>query len=76
MHAGFKVAWEEIRDTVVENVEAARAAYPSYKTVFTGHSLGGAVGTIAAAPVPGHGLGEAIADRLSRAAADRGADLT
>lgn len=49
MHAGFKVAWEEIRDTVVENVEAARAAYPSYKTVFTGHSLGGAVGTIAAA---------------------------
>ncbi len=33
-------------------------------------ALGGR-GTIAAAPIPGHGIGEAIADRLARAAAPR-----
>ncbi|KAI1798768.1 alpha/beta-hydrolase [Daldinia bambusicola] len=48
MHAGFHVSWEEIEDELLEAVEAAKKANPSYKIIFTGHSLGGAVATVAA----------------------------
>ncbi len=55
LHAGFATAWKEIADEVVAGVKAAKAAYPSYRIIFTGHSLGGAVGTIAAGYVRGRG---------------------
>ena len=49
VHAGFWTAWNEVKADVVTLVSAATAANPSYSLVITGHSLGGAVGTIAAA---------------------------
>ncbi|RYP68134.1 hypothetical protein DL771_006876 [Monosporascus sp. 5C6A] len=48
LHAGFATAWAEIDDKVLAGIKAAKAANPSYKIIFTGHSLGGAVATIGA----------------------------
>ncbi|KAI9845660.1 MAG: hypothetical protein M1837_004634 [Sclerophora amabilis] len=48
-HKGFYLAWSEIRKTVLAAIESAVAANPGYTVVFTGHSLGGATATFAAA---------------------------
>lgn len=49
VHNGFSTSWSEIKSYAEEYVEAAYATYPDYSLVITGHSLGAAVGTIAAA---------------------------
>ncbi|KAM0283415.1 hypothetical protein ACHAQH_002538 [Verticillium albo-atrum] len=49
VHTGFNNAWREIRTPAIAAIKQARAANPSYTVVATGHSLGGAVATIAAA---------------------------
>lgn len=51
--------------------DLARAASTLFSALRRLDAALGGVGTIAAAPIPGHGLGEAIADRLARAAAAR-----
>jgi hypothetical protein len=48
VHTGFQNAWVEIGAAVKTAVKAARKANPSYKIVSAGHSLGGAVATLAA----------------------------
>ncbi|KAK5059958.1 hypothetical protein LTR84_009841 [Exophiala bonariae] len=48
-HAGFLESWQSVRSIVQGAVEGARVAYPNYKIVSTGHSLGGALATLAAA---------------------------
>ncbi|KAI0380770.1 alpha/beta-hydrolase [Hypomontagnella monticulosa] len=48
VHTGFLTGYNEIEDDLLAGVAAATAAQPSYKIVFTGHSLGGAVSTVAA----------------------------
>ncbi len=48
-HTGFRDAWNEVAKDVVSAVKTTKSRYPRYKIVVTGHSLGGAVGTIAAA---------------------------
>lgn len=49
VHAGFLASWAEVSSAVLAGVRAAAAAHPSYRVAVTGHSLGGAVGTLAAA---------------------------
>ncbi|KAF3056271.1 Mono- and diacylglycerol lipase [Daldinia childiae] len=48
IHTGFLLSWKEIEDDLLDGVAAAKEANPSYKIIFTGHSLGGAVATVAA----------------------------
>jgi hypothetical protein len=45
---GFWSSWLEAQDKVLAAIEEARAQYPDYKIVATGHSLGGALASIAA----------------------------
>ncbi|KAK0643037.1 Alpha/Beta hydrolase protein [Cercophora newfieldiana] len=47
VHTGFLAAWSELKTKTLDNLKAATAAYPKYTIVVTGHSLGGAVATIA-----------------------------
>ncbi|KAI0835370.1 alpha/beta-hydrolase [Hypoxylon sp. FL0890] len=49
VHAGFLTAYNEIKDDLMTALNTAKEANPSYKTVFTGHSLGAAVATVAVA---------------------------
>ncbi|KAI8959102.1 alpha/beta-hydrolase [Daldinia sp. FL1419] len=48
IHSGFLASWKEIEDDLLDGVSEAKKANPSYKIIFTGHSLGGAVATVAA----------------------------
>jgi hypothetical protein len=48
-HTGFLASWAEVASPVLAAVRATKAANPTYKVVVTGHSLGGAVATLAVA---------------------------
>lgn len=54
--SGFWDAWSENRATILPSVTATVASYPSYKVVVTGHSLGGAIATFAAAELRNGGI--------------------
>jgi hypothetical protein len=45
---GFWSSWLEAERSVLSAITAARAQYPSYTVVATGHSLGGALASLAA----------------------------
>lgn len=49
VHSGWDDAWHQIRNSVYVSVSKAQTLYANYTLVVTGHSLGGAVATIAAA---------------------------
>ncbi|KAM0452197.1 hypothetical protein ACHAPV_008777 [Trichoderma viride] len=49
VHDGFNDAWNEIADAATAAISQAVAANPGFSIVTTGHSLGGAVATLAAA---------------------------
>ncbi|KAH6955546.1 hypothetical protein HG530_008693 [Fusarium avenaceum] len=49
VHSGFQNAWTEISGQATAAVAKALKANPSFKVISTGHSLGGAVATLAAA---------------------------
>ncbi|KAH6571019.1 hypothetical protein BASA60_007449 [Batrachochytrium salamandrivorans] len=48
VHLGFLLAWEQIREEVLEEVNKLVQLYPEFDIVLTGHSLGGALTTMAA----------------------------
>lgn len=48
VHAGFHLAWKEIKDDVKTAVNKALPGHSDYRLVITGHSLGGAVATLLA----------------------------
>ncbi|KAL3422811.1 lipase [Phlyctema vagabunda] len=48
VHTGFQTAWHERRTGILSALSATVAAQPEYKVVVTGHSIGGAVATLAA----------------------------
>lgn len=47
VHSGFMTSWENTRSVLLDHVSEARRQYPDYKLVLAGHSLGGAVATLA-----------------------------
>ncbi|GAB0134387.1 hypothetical protein EsDP_00002764 [Epichloe bromicola] len=49
VHTGFAKSWEEIQDAAARAIRTAREQNPGFRVVATGHSLGGAVATLAAA---------------------------
>lgn len=49
IHSGFNEAWNQVKESVYTFIANASSTYPNHTLVVTGHSLGGAVGTIAAA---------------------------
>lgn len=55
VHSGFNAAWNQVRDSVYSSLAASRKAFPNHTVVVTGHSLGAAVGTIAAAHLRSNG---------------------
>lgn len=56
VHSGFAKGWEERRTVILNAVMAAKAANPDYTVVVTGHSIGGAVGTLAGAELRSLGI--------------------
>jgi len=46
-HAGFLTAWNSVANTVISTVESQLVAHPGYNLVSTGHSLGGALSSLA-----------------------------
>lgn len=48
VHDGFKESWDQIKTYALSYLESAFTTYPDYTLTVTGHSLGAAVGTIAA----------------------------
>jgi pimeloyl-ACP methyl ester carboxylesterase len=53
---GFWDSWGEAEKNVVDSVAEARATYPAYKVIATGHSLGGALASLAAGTLRNMGI--------------------
>lgn len=49
IHSGFSIGWSERRTTVLDAVTTAMTENPGYSLVITGHSIGAAIATLAAA---------------------------
>lgn len=56
LHTGFQYAWGDVQNPTMKGLKAAIAANPSYTVTVTGHSLGGAVATIAGAYIRAAGI--------------------
>jgi predicted lipase len=59
-HTGFWQSWKDAQGRVVPAVKQASAAFPTYKVTVTGHSLGGAIATLAAASLRNAGYSVAL----------------
>jgi predicted lipase len=59
-HRGFWQSWVDSRTEVLAAIKGAAKTHPGYKLVTTGHSLGGAIATIAAAQLRKDGYDTAL----------------
>jgi hypothetical protein len=59
-HHGFWNSWVDARDRVTPAVQQASTTYPNYKIAVVGHSLGGAIASLAAAQLRNSGLAVAL----------------
>ncbi|KAI9183724.1 hypothetical protein H9P43_004642 [Blastocladiella emersonii ATCC 22665] len=55
VHKGFTDVYKVVRDKLLSTLKSTAAANPDFEVVFTGHSLGGAVATLAATDAVGTG---------------------
>lgn len=53
---GFWSSWLEAQTSVLQAVQKARAQYPNFKVVATGHSLGGALAALATGVLRAQGI--------------------
>lgn len=59
-HRGFWNSWVDARSRVTPAVKQASASYPNYKITVAGHSLGGAIASLAAAQLRNSGFAVAL----------------
>jgi predicted lipase len=59
-HEGFWTSWREARSRVLNAIKTASQANPGYSIVLTGHSLGGAIASLAAAEIRKSGYTAAL----------------
>lgn len=64
VHDGFKESWDQIKTYALSYLESAFATYPDYTLVVAGHSLGAAVGTLAATELREAGYDHQISQEL------------
>jgi hypothetical protein len=64
-HLGFFDSWVEAQSEVIDSITTGFDLYPNYQLVVTGHSLGGAVATIAAAELRNGGYSVALVSLIT-----------
>lgn len=55
VHAGFYDSWSSVRPLIMSTLASAVEQHPEYSVVVTGHSLGGAIATLAAGELRSQG---------------------
>ncbi|KAH6565249.1 hypothetical protein BASA62_007418 [Batrachochytrium salamandrivorans] len=58
IHTGFQTAYLDVRSPMMAGIRTAQKNHPGFKLVFAGHSLGGALATLAAADYVNHESGD------------------